>query len=162
VYVTQSRREFLPIGAIGTFSLSLPLLLQARAAHGSQRDLTTASFGRAKHCILLFLTGGPSHLDTFDPKPGAPAEVRGELRPIATVVPGMQITELFPRLASQTDKLCIVRSVTHSDAVHPSAGYTMLTGVRHSTPNIPGGAPLIRPGPSDHPHLGSLLAQITK
>src|SRR5262245_53506128 len=93
------------------------------------------SFGRARRCVLLFLTGGPPQLDTFDMKPLAPIEVRGELKPIPSCVPGIQVAELLPRLASQTDKYCIVRSVTHADTVHTSAGYTMLTGVRHPLAN---------------------------
>jgi hypothetical protein len=118
-----------------------------------------AGFGRAKRCILLFLTGGPPQLDTWDLKPDAPAEVRGELRPIATCVPGIRICELFPRLARQADKYCIVRSVTHSCTVHTPAGYAMLTGASHSSVNATS-AKEIRPSPDDHPHLGSLLTHV--
>jgi hypothetical protein len=115
-------------------------------------------FGRARRCVLLFLTGGPPQTDTFDPKPEAPAQVRGELRPIATAVPGVRVSELFPRLAARAGRLCLVRSVTHGDTVHTSAGYAMFTGVRHplanssSSGNVP-------PTPNDHPHFGSLLAR---
>ena len=118
---------------------------------------TRASVGR-RRCILLFPFGGPSQLDTFDPKPDAPAGIRGEFRPIATSVPGVQVSELFPRLARLADRYTIVRSVTHGDAVHTSAGYTMLTGVRHPRANDEAGATSIRPMPEDHPHLGSVLA----
>jgi hypothetical protein len=151
-----SRRAFLEVGALGTFGLALPTLLRAGAA----RQAGERGFGRAKRCILLFLTGGPPQLDTFDLKPDAPAEVRGELRPIATCVPGIQVSELCPRLARQTDKFCLVRSVTHSDTVHTSAGYTMLTGVPHMQLNAKGGAASIRPTANDHPHLGSLLSVV--
>ena len=69
--------------------------------------------------ILLFLVGAPSHIDTFDPKPGAPAEVRGPFKPVSTRVPGMQISEMLPKIAAQADKFSIVRSVYHtSAAVH--------------------------------------------
>jgi hypothetical protein len=131
-------------------------MLGSGAAPARQGD----SFGRAKRCILLFLTGGPPHLDTFDLKPSAPAEIRGELKPIATRVAGTYFSELCPRLARQADKLCIVRSVTHDDKVHPSAGYTMLTGVCHPQANTPAGAKGIRPSTTDHPHLGSVLARV--
>ncbi|MBI3463490.1 MAG: DUF1501 domain-containing protein [Planctomycetes bacterium] len=107
----------------------------------------------------LFLTGGPPQHDTWDPKPDAPAEIRGELKPIATVVPGLHVSEIFPRLAQLADKYCVVRSVTHHDTVHTSAGYTMLTGVPHLRANS-GSAANIHPTPNDHPHLGSLLAKV--
>src|SRR5262249_20838430 len=115
-------------------------------------------FGRAKRCLLLFLTGGPPQHDTWDLKPDAPAEVRGELKPIATSVPGLRVSELFPRLARHADKYCVVRSVTHGDTVHTSAGYTMLTGVPHPQANSATAA-LVRVTPDDHPHLGAVLAK---
>src|SRR6516164_6393603 len=99
----HSRRDFLRVGSIGGLGLSLPALLRASPAVSSR----VSGFGRARRCLLLFLTGGPPQLDTWDLKPDAPVEVRGELRPIATRVPGIRITELFPRLARQADKYCI-------------------------------------------------------
>src|SRR6266508_4256242 len=90
-----SRRTFLCAGSLGAVGLSLPQLLHAKTPSASPLP----GFGRAKRCILLFLTGGPPQLDTFDLKPTAPAEIRGELRPIATNVPGIQIGELCPKLA---------------------------------------------------------------
>jgi hypothetical protein len=122
------RREFLRLGSIASLSLSTPALLQARTAQSQPQP---SGFGRARRCLLLFLTGGPPQLDTWDPKPDAPAEIRGEFKPIHTNVPGIQICELFPRLARLADRYCIVRSVTHGDTVHTSAGYTMLTGDYH-------------------------------
>jgi hypothetical protein len=109
--------------------------------------------------LFLFLTGGPPQLDTFDLKPEAPADVRGELKPIATSVPGLQFGELCPLLAKEAYRFCVVRSVTHTDTVHTSAGYTMLTGAVHPLLNSPGGAANVRPTPNDHPHLGALLAK---
>src|SRR3954463_11788257 len=139
-----TRRAFLSLGLLGGLAQAPP----ARAAKG---------FGRARRCLLLFLTGGPPQHDTFDPKPNAPAQVRGELRPIATAVPGLHFTELFPPLARRADRLCVVRSVTHADRAHTSAGYTMLTGVPHPKANVES-AGMAAPGPGDHPHLGSLLS----
>jgi hypothetical protein len=150
-----SRRAFLRVGTLGTLGLSLPSLLRA-AVTGSR---TTPAFGRARRCLLLFLTGGAPQLDTFDLKPDAPAEIRGEFQPIATRVPGIRIGELCPRLAGLTDKFCLLRAVTHTDTVHTSAGYTMLTGMPHPLLNAPGGASNVRPTANDHPHLGSLLAR---
>src|SRR4051812_18159030 len=95
-----SRRDFLRVGALGCLGLSLPGWSRAAPTFSAPE----AGFGRAKRCVLLFLTGGPPQLDTWDLKPDAPAEVRGELRPIVTCVPGIRISELFPRLARQADK----------------------------------------------------------
>jgi hypothetical protein len=146
-----TRRDFLHVGGLGAFGLALPTLLRAAEPSGS--------FGRARRCILLFLTGGPPQVDTWDMKPNAPERIRGELRPIATNVPGIRISELFPKLSRHADKLCIVRSVTHADRTHTSAGYTMLTGVPHPSANAATAAN-IRPGPHDHPHLGALRARV--
>ena len=132
--------------------LSLATLLRAGAARAAS---AAGSFGRAKRCILVFLNGGPSQLDLWDMKPEAPAEVRGELKPIATCVPGIQISELLPLLARQVDKFKIVRSVTHPCSVHTTGVYTMLTGTIHNTPT----ADQTRALPEDHPHLGSILAR---
>jgi hypothetical protein len=144
-----SRRTFLTAGSLAALGLS-PALSSAAAARGG--------FGRAKRCLLLFLTGGPPQHDTWDLKPDAPAEIRGELRPIATCVPGLRVSELFPHLARHADKYCVVRSVTHGDTVHTSAGYTMLTGAPHPMANGPT-ARLIKVTPDDHPHLGAVLAK---
>src|SRR5262245_30881109 len=150
----RSRRDFLRVGALGCLGLSLPDFLRA-APTSSEVE---AGFGRARRCVLLFLTGGPPQLDTFDLKPDAPAEIRGELKPIDTNVPGVRVGELCPRLSRQADKFCLVRSVTHSDTVHTSAGYTMLTGAYHLNPNSKTASD-IRPTGNDHPHFGSLLAK---
>lgn len=106
---------------------------------------------------MLYLTGGPPQHETWDPKPKAPSGVRGELSPIQTAVPGLMFGELFPKVARLADKLCVVRSVTHEDRVHTSAGYTMLTGAYHPKANVETAA-LIQPTIDDHPHIGSLLA----
>jgi hypothetical protein len=148
------RRDFLRLGALGGLGLTLPGLLRTEASRPVRGP---AGFGRARRCLLLFLTGGPPHLDTWDPKPDAPAEYRGELSPIATSVPGLAFSELFPRMARQAKHCCILRSVTHADRVHTSAGYTMLTGVVHPQANGSSSSN-IKPGPHDHPHVGSLLA----
>jgi len=143
-----SRRTFLELATVGALGLGLTAAPPA-----------TRGFGVAKRCILLFLTGGPPQHETWDPKPDAPAEVRGEFKPIDTAVPGLRIGEHFPRLAKLADRLCVVRSVTHADTVHTSAGYTMLTGVRHPLANTPS-ATDVKPRPDDHPHFGSLVARL--
>ena len=147
-----SRRKFLEIGALGGLSL-------AGVSSGAIEVSGSGSFGRAKSCLLLFLMGGPPQIDTFDPKPGAPADIRGELSPIATRIPGASFSELFPKLAQQAHRLCVVRSVTHDDNVHTSAGYAMLTGRRHPAANSGGVGP--KPAATDYPHWGSVLARLS-
>jgi hypothetical protein len=146
-----SRRRFLEVGALGGLSL-------AGLAVGGEAEDSGPAFGRAKRCLLLFLMGGPPQIDTFDPKPNAPQNVRGELAPIATRLPGVSFSELFPKLAQQAHRLCVVRSVTHDDTVHTSAGYAMLTGRRHPGANKQ--ASDAKPAPTDYPHFGSLLARL--
>jgi hypothetical protein len=102
--------------------------------------------------------GGPPQIDTFDPKPHAPAGIRGELSPVATRIPGVQFSELFPKLAQQAHRLNIVRSVTHDDRTHTSAGYTMLTGRKHPKANVESSS-MARPEPAtDFPHWRSVFA----
>jgi hypothetical protein len=120
-----SRRELIRVGGLSLLGLSLPDLARARQTGDDARG---ASFGRAKNVIFLWLQGGPPQHETFDPKPDAPAEIRGEFNPIATNVPGIQICELLPRTAAIVDKLAIARSLcTHSD-LHDASGYWILTG----------------------------------
>src|SRR4051812_46469767 len=92
----MGRREFLRAGSVPLLGLGLPQLLQARSANSSTPR-------RAKACIVLFMWGGPAQQDTWDMKPGAPAEYRGAFKPIATNVPGIQICEHLPRLARHAD-----------------------------------------------------------
>src|SRR5262245_39909435 len=113
----MGRREFLRAGSLGLFGLGLPHLLAGRASG----DAAGPARGRARACIVLFMWGGPAQQDTWDMKPDAPAEFRGEFRPIRTSVPGVQICEHLPRLARLTDRLAIVRSLTHTDVDHTAA-----------------------------------------
>src|SRR5437667_7545203 len=100
-----SRRRFLRIGALGYFGLTLPQALRAEASSASPARRAR----RPTSCILLWLQGGPSQIDTFDPKPDAPAEIRGPYQPIETNVSGIRITEVFPRLARRADKYALLR-----------------------------------------------------
>ena len=103
-----TRRDILRVGALGLGGLTLPDLLRLRAAAGEQPV-------REKSAIMIWLRGGPSHIDSFDMKPHAPAEVRGEFNPIRTNVPGIEICEYLPRTAQIMDKLAIVRGVKSND-----------------------------------------------
>ncbi|MDB5336495.1 MAG: Sulfatase [Planctomycetaceae bacterium] len=116
------RRGFLQIGALGAFGLTLPdyLRQQAHAADSAP--------SKARSAILIFLSGGPSHHDTFDPKPDTPAEIRGEYSTIQTRVPGVQFASSVPLLAGQMHRLAIMRAVTHRDGSHESGVAYMQTG----------------------------------
>jgi len=140
-----NRREVLRAGSLGLLGLTLPQLLARRSLAADR------SFGRAKSCILLFMWGGPAHQDTWDLKPAAPVEARGEFQPISTRVPGLQICEHFPRLSERTDKLAIIRSMTHNNADHTASTHFLLTG------QPPPAATEIR---SQWPHIGSVLMKM--
>ncbi|MBX3400035.1 MAG: DUF1501 domain-containing protein [Gemmataceae bacterium] len=134
----------LQIGAIGALNLSLPNLLAAR----ERRSQSSA----ADSCILVFLNGGPSHLDMWDMKPDLPKEMRSEFQPVATSVPGIRVCEHLPRLAKIMDRCTLVRSVHHKEVAHAPAVYTALTG-------IPSGvkAGIVGAKPTDHPAIGSAV-----
>jgi len=140
-----TRREWLRLGGLSAFGLSLPQLL------GSP---TAPAFGKARSCIVLFLMGGPPQHSTWDPKPDAPAEIRGEFPPIATNVPGIRVSSLLPRLARQADRLCLLRAVSTGDNAHSSSGYYMLTGVAHAPKNVENANP---GAPNNWPCLAALL-----
>jgi hypothetical protein len=131
------RREFLRLGSLSALGLSLTDALRLRARAGDR--------GQPVNCILLWLDGGPSHLDTFDLKPDAPAEVRGEFKPMATSVPGVQVCEHFRRLAAHMDKVCLIRSLTSELGEHNFGRHYLLTGYKPS--------PVL-----DYPSYGSVVA----
>ncbi|MFP6677498.1 MAG: DUF1501 domain-containing protein [Pirellulaceae bacterium] len=118
-----NRRELLRIGAIGT-GLTLSRYLRLQAANPAGSDKRSA--------IFIFMEGAPSHQDTFDLKPNAPIEVRGEFKPISTNAPGVQICEHMPMLAQRADKFAIIRGITHSVADHGLAKKYLLTGNKAS------------------------------
>ncbi len=121
------RRELLRAGSLSWLGLSLPEMLGRLEASETRTADATTKFGQAKACILLFMWGGPAHQDTLDLKPHAPVEIRGEFSPIATNVPGIQIGEHFPLLAERADRLCLIRSMTHTDVNHLTATHAHRT-----------------------------------
>ena len=141
-------------GGLGIAGLTLPTLWQARAARANTPASEVIGRGSAKSCIVLFLMGGPPQHSTWDPKPKAPLEVRGEFGPIDTAVPGMQICELFPQTALHTDKLAIIRAMSSGDNAHSSSGYYMLTGQPHAPMNFENANPGF---PNDYPNLGAVV-----
>ncbi|MEO8493556.1 MAG: DUF1501 domain-containing protein [Planctomycetota bacterium] len=124
-----SRREALRAGGIGALGLSLPQLIASRAVQAARDE--TARRGKAKSVILFWLSGGPPQHDTWDPKPDAPEEIRGEFGAIASATPGLMVGELMPQTARLTDRMAVLRAVVSHDNSHSSSGYQMLTGVPH-------------------------------
>ncbi|MDA1230115.1 MAG: DUF1501 domain-containing protein [Planctomycetota bacterium] len=142
-----SRREAMRIGGLSALGFSLPQLLQRPVIAGSS-DEASPGFGKAKSVILLWLLGGPPQHETWDPKPNAPKEIRGEFGCIDSVVPGLRVGELMPKTALHTDKLAVLRAVVTKDQAHSSSGYQMLTGVPHaplSQENVTSKAPNLSP-----------------
>src|SRR5438876_11246001 len=127
-----SRRQFLSIGGLSVLGLTLPGFLRLR-------QLAAASLPPEKktvNCILLWMQGGPSHVDTFDPKPEAPAEIRGEFTTVPTTLPGVQLVEHLPLLAGQTDKFSIIRGHNPQNGSHGTADHLMMSGHKFN-PTLP-------------------------
>lgn len=143
------RRQLLRIGAAGFFGygLSLPAMLAAEAERRSARDTGVS-------LIYVFLKGGLSTIDTWDMKPKAPAEIRGEFSPIKSVVPGIEVGELIPQIAGQTDKFALLRGFTHKNSDHGPADHYMLTGYFPAA----GFNPSLTPN-NQRPSFGSTIAK---
>jgi hypothetical protein len=136
-----TRRDFLHAGSLGLLGLTLPDMFALRA-------LGAVNPSKDVNCILLMLVGAPSQLDTWDMKPDAPAEIRGPYKPIPTNVPGIQISEIFPRMAKQADKYALVRSVYHTAAaVHDTGHQMMQTG-------------WLFQGGIEYPNIGCVLSKL--
>jgi hypothetical protein len=140
------------VGSLGFCGLNILDLLRGQAHAESSVASRGRHFGSAKSCIVLFLKGGPPQHETFDPKPDAPAEIRGEFRAIATSVPGVFFSEHVPRIAEHADKVTILRTLSHGDSTHSTAAFLVTTG-----------RPFGRPGEAvmsrdDAPHVGSIVA----
>ncbi len=126
-----NRRELLKVGALSLFCLGLDDLFRHRAL-ASDPSAEKKLPARAQSCILIWQAGGPSHIDTLDPKPDAPKDYRGDFKPIATSVQGVSISEVYPRLASVMDRMTLIRSMTSPEADHDRAAHHLLTGYRPS------------------------------
>ena len=151
-----TRRELLRVGAVGLGGLSLPGLLRAGStAAGAPK--AGRGFGRAKSVIVFATNGGTGQMDSFDPKPDAPLEVRGPYKGAPTNVPGVRINEDLPRLAKLADKYALLRAVNHNVTIHPSAIYLTLCGDHLPRAVTPESATGSR---DDRPHFGSVLTKV--
>ena len=145
----HTRRNFLKIGSLGLGGLSLPQILEAQenSKNKESKINNTNSIPKEKSVIMIFLPGGPPHQDMWDLKMDAPSEIRGEFTPINTNVPGIQICELFPRLAKRMDKLSIIRSIVGANGAHDA--FQCMTG--RDLRNQPTGG---------WPSMGSVLSKL--
>src|ERR1022692_4701446 len=138
-----TRRQLLQAGSIGVLGLSLPRLLHADAQPSAPRPTRKVS---PKSCIFIGQYGGASHHDSWDLKPDAPDDIRGPYRPITTSVPGVQLGELMPKLASMAHRYTIIRSMTHGNGRHDGGMHVCMTG--HSAPTV------------ETPYFGSVVAKL--
>ncbi len=158
-----SRREFLRVGGAGLLGISLGdiLALQAQAKENSSAANGKSGWGKAKNVIFIFLQGGPSHIDIWDPKPDAPSNVRGDFKPLKSNVPGIWLSEVMPKLARQMDKATLIRSVSYTPAGlfnHTAAIYQMMTG--YTPDRVSPSGQLEPPAPNDFPHMGSQIVRL--
>lgn len=147
---TLKRRAFFKVGALGALGLGMPQYFGLRAAQ-------PARVARAQSVVLIYAMGGISHHDSFDPKPDAPPEVRGEFRTISTRVAGVRFSEHLPRLARQADQFALVRSVEHSERDHGVSAYYMLRGYTQPDPSLDRPENQKRANPTIGSHVARLL-----
>ncbi|GIS59843.1 MAG: hypothetical protein CM1200mP2_20680 [Planctomycetaceae bacterium] len=159
-----SRRDWLHVGGLGFLGMGMADVLRlqdvsSQQAHGApasgDRSSLDSTFGRAKRCILLLPYGSPPQHETFDPKPGAPEEIQGELKAIPTSVPGYQVGEYLPKISRVADRLTVIRSMTHPFPVHCTA---------YVTSGIPDYSPALESRPRDPklwPYIGSVVDYVT-
>src|SRR6516164_3707758 len=160
-HLKMTRRDLLRVGGSGLLGLSLGGMfqLQARAAEAGKTG--GPGWGKAKSIIMVYLQGGPSHLDLWDPKENVPDNVRSVFKPIATKVPGVQVTEILPKLAQLTDKFTFIRSMSYTPNGlfnHTAAIYQMMTG--YTTDKVSPSGQLEPPSPKDFPNFGSQIVRL--
>jgi len=153
-----SRRDFLTVGALTGMGLALPDVLQAQENAAGEHGEGRGTFGRARSVIMLYLHGGHPQLETWDPKPNAPAETRGEFGDRPTKVPGIRISELLPLSAGIMDRLTIVRSMTHKNPNHVQASLPAMTGHCHPPGTESKGD--FPPAQTDFPPFGAVLDNV--
>ncbi|MEW6305255.1 MAG: DUF1501 domain-containing protein [Verrucomicrobiota bacterium] len=146
----MARRDFIQLGIGGALGLGFCDLLRLRA--NASEAIAPRLGGKNVNCILVWLDGGPSHYESFDPKPDAPSEIRGEFKPIKTKVPGVYFSECIPKLADVADKFTVIRSICHKDPNHGGGNHYMMTGAPTPVPVACGAFVTF------HPSFGSMVS----
>lgn len=162
-HLGMTRRDILRVGGSSLMGLSLGSLFQLQAASAATAapKIGGPGWGKAKSIIMVYLQGGPSHLDLWDPKDNVPDNVRSAFKPIDTKVPGVQFTEILPKLAQITDKFTLIRSMSYTPNGlfnHTAAIYQMMTG--YTTDKVSPSGQLEPPSPKDFPNFGSNLIRL--
>jgi len=155
-----SRRELIRAGGLSLLGISLPEILQLEARAAAARADAKIT-PRAKQVVMIFLQGGPSHIDIWDPKPDAPSNIRGEFKPIPTSVSGIQVSETMPMMAKVMDKVTLVRSMSYTPVGlfnHTAAMYQMMTG--WAPDKVSPSGQLEPPSPRDFPHMGCHIGKM--
>ena len=159
--VSLTRRDLLRVGGAGMFGLSLDSMLKLKA-HAEESKITGGpGWGKAKSVVLIYLQGGPSHLDLWDPKPDAPDNVKSIFQPVSTKLPGVTFTEILPKLAQINDKFTMIRSLGYTPNGlfnHTAAIYQMMTG--YTTDKVSASGQLEPPSPKDFPNFGSNIIRL--
>src|SRR5206468_1823077 len=156
-----TRRDLLRVGGSAMLGFSLADILGLQKAAADQGIIGGAGFGKAKSVILLYLQGGPSHLDLWDPKDDVPDKVRSVFKAIDTKVSGVKVTELLPKLAQVVDKATLIRSMSYTPVGlfnHTAAIYQMLTG--YTADKVSPSGQLEPPSPKDFPNVGSNIVRL--
>ena len=156
-----TRRDVMRIGGSAMLGLTLNNLFRAQAVAAEAGTTGGPGWGKAKSVILVYLQGGPSHLDLWDPKENCPANVKSEFKPIATKIPGVNFTELLPKLAAVNDKFTMIRSMSYTPNGlfnHTAAIYQMMTG--YTTDKVSPSGQLEPPSPKDYPNFGSNIVKL--
>jgi hypothetical protein len=146
-----TRRDFIQLGLGGVLGLGFCDVLRLRAGEVAANPSAKLP-GKNVNCILIWMDGGPSHYESFDPKPDAPSEIRGEFKPISTKVPGIRFSECVPKLAATADKFTVVRSICHKDPNHGGGNHYMMTGMPTPVPVACGAFVTF------HPSFGSMVS----
>ncbi|MDP7440850.1 MAG: DUF1501 domain-containing protein [Verrucomicrobiota bacterium] len=160
-HMGMSRRDLLRLGGSSVLGLSLGGMLELQAKAKEANAGGGPGWGKAKSIILCYLQGGPSHLDLWDPKENVPDNVRSEFKPIKTRIPGVNFTEILPRLAQVNDKISMIRSVSYTPVGlfnHTAAIYQMMTG--YTTDKVSPSGQLEPPSPKDFPNFGSQIIRL--
>ena len=160
-HLGMSRRDLLRVGGSGLLGLSLGGMLEMQAKAKETKGGGGPGWGKAKNIILCYLQGGPSHLDLWDPKENVPDNVRSAFKPIKTKIPGVNFTEIIPKLAQVNDKFTTMRSVSYTPNGlfnHTAAIYQMMTG--YTTDKVSPSGQLEPPSPKDFPNFGSQIIRL--
>jgi hypothetical protein len=157
-HLKVSRRDMLRVGGSGLLGLTLGSMLSLKARAEEKPVSRGSGWGKAKSVILVYLQGGPSHIDLWDPKENVPDKIRSEFKPIPTKIPGVNFTEILPKLAQVNDKMTMIRSMSYTPNGlfnHTAAIYQMMTG--YTTDKVSPSGQLEPPNAKDYPNFGSQI-----